>query len=107
MENIQLEVEIKDSPIPISINETEKILFQMKNCICKIYGNRGQIGTGFFCKIPFPNKYNLFNVLLTANHVLNENDIQENNYIYFSIGDNNEKKEYFLMDQERDIPIKN
>ena len=36
-EDIKLEKLIETSPNPISIKGTEKILFQMKNCICKIY----------------------------------------------------------------------
>ena len=31
----------------------EKILFQMKNCICKILKENDTHGTGFFCKIPY------------------------------------------------------
>ena len=27
-------------------------------------------GTGFFCKIPFPNKENMLPVLITNNHVI-------------------------------------
>ena len=63
MEEIELEVEIENSPIPISIKKAEKILFQMKNCVCKIYTNEGKKGTGFFCKIPFPDESNLLCVL--------------------------------------------
>ena len=100
MEDIQLEVEIKNSPIPISIKETENILYQMKNCVCKIYTNKGSTGTGFFCKIPFPDKSNLI-CLLTNNHVLNEDDIKDNNNIYFSIGDNNENKSISINKKRR------
>jgi len=94
MEDIKLEIEVKNSPVPISIKQTEKILFQMKNCVCKIYTNKGSSVTGFFCKIPFPDEHNLLHVLLTNNHILNKNEIKDNNNIYFSIGDNIEKKIY-------------
>lgn len=36
------------SPIPVSIEGTQKILNQMKKCVCKIHN--GATGTGFFCK---------------------------------------------------------
>ena len=58
-------------PTLLSIRCTEKILEQMKKNICKI---KTQIteGTGFFCKIPFPNKENLLKVLITNNHIINK-----------------------------------
>ena len=67
------------------MEETEKIIEQMKsNNICKINGK----GTGFFVKIPYKSK--LLPVLITANSVVNQNDIQNNKIIllYF----NNDKK---------------
>ena len=53
--------------------------------------NNGRKGTGFFSKIPFPDKNNLLNVLITNNHILNEKDI-ENNKILKLIMYNKEKK---------------
>ena len=65
----------------------------MKNCICKIYLKNGENGTGFFCKIPFNNI--ILPVLITNNHVLNKNDIKDNNIIKISIY-NNEIKEIII-----------
>jgi hypothetical protein len=62
---------IKGSIDKISINKTEKILNQIKNCVCKINGNK--IGTGFFCKILYKNK--LIPVLMTNYRVLNDNNL--------------------------------
>ena len=70
---------IEDQPIPVSLEGTKKILYQMENCICKIHNKKGSKGTGFFCKIPFQN--HLMPVLVTNNHVLNENEIEKNNDI--------------------------
>ena len=78
MKQIQNEKFIEKSITPISIKNTENILFQMKNCICKIYKEDGTKGTGFFCNIPFPNEFNLLPVLVTNNHILEEKDIQKN-----------------------------
>ena len=47
---------IKGSIDKISIEKAEKILYQMKNCVCKVNGNK--IGTGFFCKISYEKKIN-------------------------------------------------
>ena len=93
MENIIKEKYIPQSTSPIPIEGIEKILFQMKSCICKIFNkNTGQTGTGFFCKIPFPNKLNLLPVLITNNHVLNQNDIETGKIIDININNNNEHK---------------
>jgi len=76
---------IESQPIPIDIEGTKKILYQMENCICKIYEDNGKKGTGFFCKIPFPDKNNLLPFLITNNHILNENDIENNKIINLTI----------------------
>ena len=63
-------------PIAVSLEGTKKILYQMENCICKIYRRDGSKGTGFFCKIPFNNT--LLPVLITNYHILNEKDLENN-----------------------------
>ena len=75
-ENIE-EGLIEEQPIPVDIEGTKLILSQMENCICKIVKDNGHKGTGFFCLIPFPDNNNLLKVLITNNHILNENDIQD------------------------------
>ena len=90
MKTIAMEGFIKNSPNPVTIEGTEKILFQMKNCVCKIHGKIK--GTGFFCKIPFPNQENLKPFLLTNNHILNSEDIKEEKSITISINNETVKK---------------
>lgn len=59
-------------------------------------------GTGFFCKIPFPNFYNLLPVLITNNHILNKEDLKINNQILLSI--NNDLFTYKIyIDNSRKI----
>lgn len=79
----------EDSPIPVSIKGTEKILNQMKKCICKIH-NKGIKGTGYFCKIPYPDPSNDFPVLITNNHILNIKDITHDSTITLSINDDDQ-----------------
>ena len=62
----------ENKKIFVDANEKEKILNQMRNCICKIKLNDGTLGTGFFCKIPFPTKSKMLPVLITNNHLINE-----------------------------------
>ena len=69
---------------PISLKQTEKILDQMNNSICRINDK----GNGFFVKIPYKSK--LLPVLITTNHVINTDDIINNKNI--SIFLNNDKK---------------
>ena len=55
------------APEPVNIAGTEKILHQMKNCVCKI--KIGKINaTGFFCKVPFIKRI----FLMTNFHVISE-----------------------------------
>ena len=48
----------------------EIMLQQMRKTICKIRIAEMQ-GTGFFCKIPFPDLNNMLRVLITNNHIIN------------------------------------
>ena len=79
---------LKNYPVPISLESTEKIITQMRNNICKIYIN-GNNGTGFFCKIPFPDKNNLLTVFITNNHIINQDYLDKEENITISI--NNDK----------------
>ena len=76
---------LKGSIEPVNMANTEKILHQMKNSVCKI-----KIGitnaTGFFCKIPDIN----MNFLFTNYHVITEKYLNENKEITILLND--EKK---------------
>ena len=60
---------------PLSLKQTEKIIEQMSNSICRINNK----GTGFFVKIPYKSK--LLPVLITTNKVITTDDIQNNKNI--------------------------
>ena len=98
MSEIKKEKLIKEQQIPISKEGLKRILFQMENCICKIYLKNDKIGIGFLCKIPFHN--NLLPVLITNNNIYNEND----KIIKLII--NNEEKE-IKIDKSRKIYFDN
>ena len=79
---------------PISFKQTENILDQMNNSICRINDK----GTGFFVKIPY--KSILLTVLITTNQVINTDDIQDKRNI--SICLNNDKKiKIIKLDENR------
>ena len=75
------EVELDDKPIPLKGDKLIKINEQMIKCTCDIKCIISGHGTGFFCRIPFPNFFHLLPVLITNNHVLGENDIKNNSVI--------------------------
>jgi len=89
--DIKQGVLIQDQPSPVSIQGTKNILFQLENCICRIYPKNGGEGTGFFTKIKFQNK--LLPVLITNNHVLKEEDIKNNEIIKLTIYNNIKEKD--------------
>ena len=99
---------IKGSIDSMTIEKTEKILNQMKTCICKVIGDK--IGTGFFCKILYQNK--LIPVMITNYHVISDNYINNNKQIKISINENkdiininNKSKIYSSKINEYDIMI--
>ena len=62
----------------ISYECTKKIIEQMERDICKINIGMNQ-GTGFFTKIPFPNENKMLPVLITNNHVINNDILNKDN----------------------------
>ena len=88
-------------PEPVDLMTAEKIIDQMKNCVCKIKLDNKNKGTGFFCKIPFPDYENLLTVLITNNHVIDESFLEnEKNKITISLNNNNEVKEIPLENRK-------
>ena len=89
MEDTNQEKCIKNAIDPVSKERAKKIIYQMENCVCKIYSN-GSTGTGFFTKIPYKNK--IIKALITNNHVLGENEIKNNKIISYIINDDKKKR---------------
>jgi len=83
-------------PNVISYECTKKIINQMETSICKINIEQKQ-GTGFFCKIPFPDEKNMLPVFITNNHVINKDLLfKENVKIEFDIEEENEPRKMNL-----------
>ena len=68
------ESNLKGSLKIISYDCIKKIIEQMEKSIFKIIIGKNQ-GTGFFSKIPFPNKENMLPVLITNNHIIDDDII--------------------------------
>ena len=86
MEEITKEKKIEDYPIPITIVGTNIILKQLINCACKIENKKGN-GTGFFCSINDELK-----VLITNNHIIDEEIILKANKIRVTLNDDKDIK---------------
>ena len=65
-------------PDIIPYKSTKKIQEQMESCICKLTVEGSQ-GTGFFCKIPFPDLNNMLPVFITNNHIIDKEYLYKNN----------------------------
>ena len=95
---IKNESSLTGYPKVITYECSKKIIKQMEKSICKIKIGEEQ-GTGFFCKIPFPNKNKMLPVLITNNHVIHviEDKFLYNEYTNIKI-DIEEEKEAKIID---------
>ena len=75
---------------PVTAESTQKILEQMKNCICKVKNDQ-IIGIGFFCRIPYKNNTKI-NVLITSYQIIDDFYLNQNNQINLLLNDYNELK---------------
>ena len=60
---------------PISRQTNRIIDNQLEKYLCQVYDSKDNKGSGFVCKIPFPDEFHLLPVLITNNHVLNEDEL--------------------------------
>ena len=72
----QKESVLNNYPNIISYDCLKKIIEQMERNICKVNIGEEQ-GTGFFCKIPFPNQDKILPVIITNNHVINRDALNK------------------------------
>jgi len=79
---------LRGYPNVISYDCSKKIIKQIERNICKIVIG-AEKGTGFFCRIPFPDLNNTLPVFITNNHIINKELLYKDNEI---IEINNEKE---------------
>ena len=96
----------------IKISQNKIILSQLVKSTCKIIKGIGDTGTGFFCKIPYPDQFHLLPVLITNHHILNEKNLKQYCNIRLTINDDNIEKNILIddsrlifTDEEIDITI--
>ena len=64
MSDIIKEKKLNNYPEPVSLEVTKEIIEQMEKKVCKICIKDGKKGTGFFCKIPYPDDNNLLSIIM-------------------------------------------
>ena len=55
----------------------------MKNKVCKICIGDDIRGTGFFCKIPYPDNNNLLSILITSGYVIDESRLKKEKLFHY------------------------
>ena len=87
---------------PIPYESTKKILESMEKCVCKISYKNNNIGTGFFCRIPFPGNKNSLPVLITNNHIINDNLFnQGNEQITITTRKEQKSQKYIILNKQK------
>ena len=85
---------------PLPKEKTIQILNQLSRCVGKIYKDGGEMATVFFCKIPYPDQFNLLPFLITNYHVLHGNDLRINKTIKITF-DNDRIEKLVIIDETR------
>ena len=83
---------------PVSIDSKEKILSQMKKCVFKIKIN-GINWTGFLAKIPWDTGF--IKGLITNNHIINKEDIENENSFIITFNNNEKEKKLIKISKKR------
>ena len=93
------EKNIKGKVCPVDIVKNERIKIQLRNCICKI--NEFQnVGTGFLCKIPYPNGWRYLPVLITNKNIIDADKIL-NKKIDITFDDDKVEKEITITQNRK------
>ena len=94
---IMFEAKIPGAKEPVPLEESEQK--EKGNCICKINGKEGKIGTGFFCEIEYENE--LVPVLITNYHVIDDKFVEPKNSLKVYI---NEEYQFIKLNKNKIIP---
>ena len=94
------ECKIEGQAGPISLDKLKIIIEQIEKCICYIK-SQNKNGTGFFCKVPYPDFFNIKPALITNHHVLEEKDISEGSIIKFTLNRDTIPKEIKITNKRK------
>ena len=92
-------------------NTKNRINLQINDNLCYIYSKKNIEGTGFFCKIPFPDFLTFLPVLITSTKILDNEDIYYGAEILLRLKDNRcigfiiDKNRKFYFNEEYQVTI--
>ena len=89
-----------NSGLTIPHDKTRNISKQLRLYICKLIGY-GKSGTGFFCKIPYPNKLKYLHVLMTNEHVINKDELLENKKFKVTFDDDKIERTIYITPERK------
>jgi len=95
------EKDLNCQPNPITSDKLLTILKLIERCICLIKCPKEGHGTGFFCRIPYPDYFHFMPVLITNYHILKENDLAIGKKIKFTLNNNTINKEILINNQRK------
>ena len=96
------EKDIKNNVISVRTSALKVIADLAEKCICKIIYDTPGSDLGFFCTIPFPDKYRRLPVMITNYHVLDEFNVRIGSNIKFSLN-NDLNKFQIKIDEKRKV----
>ena len=98
-----IDEDFKGNVVSLKMEQGKEILSQLEKKVCKIYEiYNGGKGSGFFCKIPYPDEFNLLPVLITNKHVLDQKDLEKHKKVKLSFNDDKENR-ILIIDEKRKI----
>ena len=89
----------------INNSQINELIRQMDEYICLIHDINGDKATGFFAKIPYPDKCSLLPVLISNSKILNKENIKLNRTIKLTFDDDKKSELYLLIDPSRKVLI--
>lgn len=95
------EGEQNSTPISLSINSLNIIKEIIRKSICKIKLKNEEFETGFFCKIPYPDKNNFLPTLIINNHILEKKQIFEDQKLILLLYDEKQLFKIKLNDERK------
>ena len=98
--NIIQQDHIKGTPEEIDNKKEIKLNEKLKSSICKIYGNN-KFGTGFLCKIQYPDQFNYLPVLITNKNIINKDELLDKKKMEITFAQDREEKNIFISSNRK------
>ena len=98
--NIIQQDHIKGTPEEIDNKKEIELNEKLKSSICKIYGNN-KFGTGFLCKIQYPDQFNYLPVLITNKKIINKDELLDKKKMDITFDQDREEKNILISSNRK------